>query len=194
MRGNTFSFDRAYTNTATVGLTFAFNKRAAPMARTTPPPEPVAAQPTTVSLPSAPVAAPAPAPALAPPRFERYTLSSTELFAFDSAVLRMPQPKLDETADLMNRNAQINNVTITGYTDRLGSDKYNLKLSQRRADSVKGYLTSKGVGANRLNAVGKGESNPVVICKDKKRADLIKCLEPNRRVEVEQIVVERRVQ
>ena len=127
-------------------------------------------------------------------RFERYTLSSTELFAFDSSVLRMPQPKLDETAELMSCNAQVNNVTISGYTDRLGTDNYNMALSQRRADSVKSFLTNKGINPNRLNAVGKGESNPVVVCNDKKRADLINCLEPNRRVEVDQISVERRVQ
>ena len=96
-----------------------------------------------VIAPLAPTVAPtAPPP---PARFERYTLSSTELFAFDSSVLRMPQPKLDETADLMSRNAQVNNVTISGYTDRLGSDKYNMALSQRRADSVKSFLTNKGI-------------------------------------------------
>ena len=47
---------------------------------------------------------------------------------------------------------------------------------------------------DHLNAIGKGEANPVVECNDKKRADLIKCLEPNRRVEVEQITIEKRVQ
>ncbi|MEG2964603.1 MAG: OmpA family protein, partial [Janthinobacterium sp.] len=56
------------------------------------------------------------------------------------------------------------------------------------------YLVSKGVAANRLTAEGKGSTNPVVTCDNKKRADLIKCLEPNRRVEVEQITIERRVQ
>jgi OOP family OmpA-OmpF porin len=89
----------------------------------------------------------------------------------------------------------VGNVTITGYTDRLGSDKYNQKLSEQRAHAVKQYLVGKGVAAERLNAVGKGEANPLVACDDKKqkRADLIKCLEPNRRVEVEQVTIERRV-
>jgi OOP family OmpA-OmpF porin len=84
-------------------------------------------------------------------------------------------------------------VVITGYTDRLGSDKYNQKLSERRATAVKDYLVGKGVAANRLKAEGKGKANPVVQCNNKKRADLIACLEPNRRVEVEQITIERRV-
>ena len=121
-------------------------------------------------------------------------MSATELFAFDSAKLNPNQPKLDDIANLLNTNTGIDNIVITGYADRIGSAKYNQKLSERRANSVKEYLVAKGVGANRLNAVGKGETNPVVTCNNKKRADLIKCLEPNRRVEVEQITVERRVQ
>ena len=132
-------------------------------------------------------------PAPPPPRLERQTLSAKELFDFDKATLRMPQPKLDEIAEMMKRNPQITNVRITGYTDRLGTDAYNMKLSQRRADAVKNYLTGKGVEPSRLVALGRGESNPVVECNQSKQAELIKCLEPNRRVEVEQITVERRV-
>jgi outer membrane protein OmpA-like peptidoglycan-associated protein len=129
----------------------------------------------------------------APPRrarLERYTLSATELFEFDKATLRMPQPKLDEIAQAMRQDPQIDNVTITGYTDRIGSDAYNLRLSKQRAEAVKAYLVGKGVEARRLEAIGKGEADPVVQCNDKDRAALIKCLEPNRRVEVEQITVE----
>lgn len=128
------------------------------------------------------------------PRFERMTLSAKELFAFDEATLHSPQPRLDEIADALKKNPEIDQVSITGYTDRIGSESYNAKLSQRRADAVKSYLVNrKGVAANRLVAIGKGESNPVVQCHDEKKADLIKCLEPNRRVEVEEIVIERRV-
>ena len=121
-------------------------------------------------------------------------MSATELFGFDSAKLNPTQPKLDEIASLLNNNPGINDVVISGYADRLGSAKYNQKLSERRANAVKDYLVGKGVAANRLKAEGRGQANPVVECHDKKRADLIKCLEPNRRVEVEQITVERRVQ
>lgn len=128
-----------------------------------------------------------------PPRMERYTLSAQELFGFDQATLRGDQPKLDEIAKALRDNVEIGGVMITGHTDRLGSDAYNLKLSQRRADAVKAYLVRAGIAANRLQAVGKGESQPVVQCAQKNQAELIRCLEPNRRVEVEQITIERRV-
>ncbi len=165
-----------------VGLVYRFGGK-------TPAPAPRAEAPAPVA------AAPAPEPVVvAPaPRFEKYTLSATELFAFDSSELRMPQPKLDEIANALSSDMKADNVVITGYTDRLGSDKYNQKLSERRAIAVKSYLTSKGIDANRLKAEGKGEANPVVVCKDKKRSVLIECLAPNRRVEVEQIALERRV-
>jgi OOP family OmpA-OmpF porin len=181
-----FGFSRSNNKYLTVGFNYAFN----------PPPTRPA---------PAPVAAPAPAPApaavvevpVAPPppaRFEKITLSATELFAFDSATLSMPQPKLDDIAAALQADPSINDVDVVGYADRLGSPKYNLKLSERRANAVRDYLVSKGVGGSRLKAYGKGSANPVVTCNNKKRADLIKCLEPNRRVEVEQITVERRVQ
>ena len=122
--------------------------------------------------------------------FERYTLSARELFEFDRSDLRMPQPKLDEIAVALKQNLQVEHVTITGHTDRLGSEAYNQKLSERRAETVKQYLVSKGVDPKRLDAAGRGESQPIVDCKEKSQSALIKCLEPNRRVEVEQITIE----
>lgn len=137
---------------------------------------------------------PPPAASIAPPRFEKMTLSATELFDFDRTTLYLPQPKLDEIAKALIDNPGIGSVRITGYTDRLGTDSYNLRLSEKRAETVKNYLVGKGVPASRLAAIGKGEANPVVQCNDKDRAALIKCLEPNRRVVVEPITVEKRVE
>jgi OOP family OmpA-OmpF porin len=188
IRGNDMPTKKSNNYYLTVGLNYALGKAAPPPPPPAPPAPPVAAEPP----PPPPVVTPPPPPP--PARFEKVTLSATELFGFDSATLNPNQPKLDDIANVLNNNTGVDNVVISGYADRLGSDKYNQKLSERRAIAVKDYLVGKGVAANRLNAVGKGESNPVVTCNNKKRADLIKCLEPNRRVEVEQITVERRVQ
>ncbi|QPI49524.1 OmpA family protein [Massilia antarctica] len=169
----------------TIGLNYAFDKPAAP------PPPPAPPPAVTPPEPSPPPPPPPPPP---PARFEKITLSATGLFAFNSATLNGEQPRLDEIAAALLADPGITDVDISGYADRLGSVKYNLKLSERRANAVRDYLVAKGVDGARLKAYGKGEANPVVSCTDKKRADLIKCLEPNRRVEVEQITIERRVQ
>jgi OOP family OmpA-OmpF porin len=108
--------------------------------------------------------------------------------------LRLPASKLDEVADALRQDPSVTSVQITGYTDRIGPDGYNLKLSQRRAEAVKTYLAGKGIDSGRLSAVGKGKADPVVQCNDRNRAELIKCLEPNRRVVIEQITIERKVQ
>jgi OOP family OmpA-OmpF porin len=120
----------------------------------------------------------------------RQTLAATELFAFDSARLSLPQPKLDDIAAALVRNPAITNVRISGFTDRLGDAAYNRDLSQRRAEAVKAYLIGKGVAADRLIAAGFGEANPVVTCNETSRERLIACLEPNRRVVIEPIVIE----
>src|SRR5205814_3948561 len=86
---------------------------------------------------------PPPPPRAEPQRLERFTISATELFTFDEATLKAPQPRLDEIADVLKRNPQIDRLRITGYTDRLGAESYNLKLSQRRAEAVKRYLIER---------------------------------------------------
>ncbi|MDQ1921046.1 OmpA family protein [Massilia pseudoviolaceinigra] len=180
-----FGFGRSNNKYLTIGLNYAFSKPAPPAPPPTPAPPPAV-------TPPEPVAPPPPPPP--PTRFEKVTLTATELFAFDSATLNVTQTRLDDIAAALQADPSITDVDITGYADRLGSEQYNLKLSERRANAVRDYLVAKGIDGARLKAYGKGEANPLVTCTDKRRADLIKCLEPNRRVEVEQITIERRVQ
>jgi OOP family OmpA-OmpF porin len=186
VRGNPqedkFGFDKSLNKM----VRFGFNYALQPPPRPAPPPAPVIEQP-----------APTPAPTEPPPppaKFEKVTLSATELFGFDSAKLTMPQPRLDDIANVLQQNPTLTDITITGYTDRIGKPKYNQKLSERRANAVREYLIGKGIDGGRLKAVGRGEENPVVTCNQKKRSELIACLAPNRRVEVEQITIEKRVQ
>lgn len=177
--------NRGHVDMVSVGLVYYFGAKA---------PTPVAYVPTPapVMIAQAP-AQPAPPPPPPAPRMEKYTLSATELFAFDSDELSGAQPKLDEVAAALMANTAVAEVAVTGHTDRLGSDRYNQSLSERRANTVKAYLVGKGVSGNRLKAQGRGETNPLVQCSDKNLPALIKCLEPNRRVEIEQITLERRV-
>ena len=177
--------NRGHVDMVSVGLVYYFGAKAVK-----PAPYVAAVEP----LPVAAVVVPVPSMPAPLPRMEKYTLSATELFEFDRSELRGAQPKLDEVASVLtNTTTPLGDIVITGYTDRLGSDKYNQALSERRANAVKIYLTSKGVDSNRLKAQGRGEANPVVECTDKRLPALIKCLEPNRRVEVEQFTVDRRV-
>ena len=81
-------------------------------------------------------------------------------------------------------------VLVTGHTDRIGSQAYNQKLSERRANAVRDYLVSKGVARDKIETLGMGKTQPVpgVVCNQaypKERKALIECLAPNRRVEVE---------
>lgn len=128
------------------------------------------------------------APVVAPEVVSKtFNLSSDVTFAFAKANLK---PEAKATLDgIYSEIAQVNNanVAVAGYTDRIGSDKANLKLSQRRADSVANYLVSKGVAAQNISATGYGEANPVTgtTCDAVKgRKALIACLAPDRRVEI----------
>ena len=139
-----------------------------------------------VQMPAA-KAAPIPAPA-----YEKISLSADVLFKFDryreNDMLPAGRAKLDDVADKINNYIvdTIDHIDLTGHTDRLGSDAYNQRLSERRAKTVKNYLVKKGVDGSKITDKGRGEHEPVVQCKGNKATKkLIRCLQPNRRVDVE---------
>ncbi|MCX4143993.1 MULTISPECIES: OmpA family protein [Paraburkholderia] len=78
----------------------------------------------------------------------------------------------------------IRQLHINGYTDRLGSDAYNQQLSLQRAQTVREYLRNHGVTLP-ITAQGYGKANPLAECPRKKRDELVQCLAPNRRVEID---------
>jgi OOP family OmpA-OmpF porin len=140
-----------------------------------------------------------PAPVAPPPpviQSQKVTYQADALFDFDKAVLKPAgKEKLDDLASKIGAlNLEV--VVATGYTDRIGSDKYNDRLSLRRAQAVKAYLVSKGIEANRIYTEGKGKRDPVTggKCTQKNRKQLIACLAPDRRVEVEVVGTTRQPQ
>jgi OOP family OmpA-OmpF porin len=147
-----------------------------PVAAAAPAPEPAAQ------------AAPQPAPIVSAPPLEKVTLSSDVLFQFDKAELtEAGKAEIDKLAAGLS-DASIDNITVVGHADRIGSDQYNQRLSERRAEAVKNYLQQSKANMQNIAASGKGESEPVTgdDCKNVKGRDrLIKCLQPDRRVEVE---------
>lgn len=147
----------------------------------------------------APKAVEAPAPVQAPPAGPdkpavKADFKAETLFDFDKAVLKPEgQKELDsKIVTGMKEHPEVEMLLVTGHTDRIGSAKYNQKLSERRAAAAKAYLVKQGIAAERIHAVGKGESEPNMEAntKDKCKAvkakkKLIACLQPDRRVTVE---------
>ncbi|HEY1290143.1 MAG TPA: OmpA family protein [Burkholderiales bacterium] len=148
----------------------------------------VAAPPPVAVAPPPP--APTPlvvAPPPQPPVIEQISLSSDVLFQFDKAVLRPEgQKKIDEISDRL-KGANVQQINAIGYADRIGNDKYNQKLSEKRAAAVKDYLAQKGIESSKVRSEGRGESDPVTgdQCKGVRGTKLISCLQPDRRVDIE---------
>lgn len=169
------------------------------------PPVPVAPSapvaPPAVTAPTQPVAPPAaPAAPVAPPApsVQKITLASKALFDFDKAILK-PEGQAILDREIVSRIKEVQKlelVLVTGHTDRLGSQQYNQKLSERRAAAVAAFLAAKGVPKDKIETLGMGKTQPVpgVVCEQKNRKALIVCLQPHRRVEVEvkgEIVIRR---
>lgn len=147
-----------------VGFQFMFGAPTPPppVAKEPPPPPPEAAAP--------PPPPPAPEPCHAPAGFqvdanchivEQKVIVRAVDFEFNSTQLTAPaQQTLDDIAAALQSQPELA-IEIQGYTDSIGSDAYNLHLSQKRAESVKAYLISKGAGASNLTAKGYGKADPI---------------------------------
>jgi outer membrane protein OmpA-like peptidoglycan-associated protein len=124
---------------AGVSMKWSFKKVAAPPPP--PPPPPVAQAPP-------------------PPMKEKIVLRAVH-FDFDKANIRPDaRPILDEAARILKERGDVH-VIVAGHTDSKGSDAYNMKLSNRRAEAVKRYLTDHGIAASRITSEGFGEREPV---------------------------------
>ena len=126
-----------------------------------PAPEPekvVAAEPVAAPAPAPAYVAPAPAPEPAAP--QKLVLEGVN-FDFDKATLRQEDiGSLDNDVATLKTWGDVD-IEVAGHTDSMGSDAYNMKLSQQRAEAVRNFLISRGVAADRLTAKGYGESQPV---------------------------------
>jgi OOP family OmpA-OmpF porin len=148
-----------------------------------PAPQPVAA---TVAEPvAAAVAAPEAAPL---PALVRMALDADTLFDFDKSELRPAgRLALDDFLDKI-KAIEPEMIMAVGFTDRLGSELYNQRLSERRVLAVKTYLVSKGIEPNRVHTEGRGKAQPITKtneCVGVESAAVIACLQPDRRVEIE---------
>lgn len=91
------------------------------------------------------------------------TYPQAELFAFDKAGLSdAGKAYIREHRDELGGDlAKVYSITVIGYTDSTGDAKYNLGLSERRAQAVRDYLVSLGVPADKMRVLGRGENDPI---------------------------------
>jgi outer membrane protein OmpA-like peptidoglycan-associated protein len=153
---------------------------------------------TTVTAPAALPPAPPPPPPVAttpavtppPPTTETLTFSADAWFDFDRSVL-LPAgiTALTNFSEQLKQKTGAYTVVITGHTDSIGTDAYNLSLSQRRANAAKTFLVSKGISATTISTVGKGESSPVASNTNADGTDNPAGRAQNRRVEIKVTVV-----
>lgn len=129
----------------------------------------------------------------AQPTAQKVNIPSDALFAFNKAELNeLGKDNLASFAANAKKLSSLEVVIAVGHADRIGTPAYNQKLSEKRAATVKDFLVSQGIPANKVYTEGKGSTQPVTgkNC-DKfgksKSAKLVDCLAPDRRVELEAV-------
>jgi outer membrane protein OmpA-like peptidoglycan-associated protein len=119
---------------------------------------------------------------------QKMTLRADSLFRFggadNGAMLPAGKVELDALAAHLKTAPAASKLKITGYTDRLGGTAYNRRLSLQRARTVEQYLRGHGVTL-QTKVQGRGSENQKVDCRQTQLDDLVQCLAPNRRVELE---------
>lgn len=149
----------------------------------------IAPKPQPPAPPPAPAAAPKPAPVPPAPKPTcdfTTVLQNEETFDFNKSTLKpAARARLDsEVVAKAAGCAKIDLLLITGHTDRIGSQQYNQKLSEKRGQVVADYLKTKGLAATEV--LGAGKTLPIKSCDDKLPAKQLEaCLAPNRRVVIE---------
>jgi OOP family OmpA-OmpF porin len=144
-----------------------------------PAPTPAAPAAPTPAAPAATPAAPEPARAAPSSVRQAVVIQADALFDFDKSVVRPDGKKaIDEALGKLG-GMDLEMVIATGHTDSVGTDAYNQKLSERRAEAVKAYLVSKGIPSSKVTTIGKGETQPVATNKTKEGR------QKNRRVDIE---------
>ncbi|MEX3762544.1 OmpA family protein [Paraburkholderia phenoliruptrix] len=133
-------------------------------------------------------------PAAAAPQLttpQAVTLRADSLFRFDggndAAMLPAGRRALDAVARRLTTVTALREIRITGYTDRLGENAHNQGLSLQRAQTVARYLRARGV-TSPIAVRGLASANPVAECRQSRRDELVQCLAPNRRVEIELVI------
>jgi OmpA-OmpF porin, OOP family len=115
-----------------------------------------------------------------------FRISMDALFDFDSAVLRADAgPALDELARQLAQTGY-QTLAVVGHADRIGREKYNQQLSERRAKAVRDHLAASGIDGSRIAVSGVGSAQSVTAgrCEGLRGKDRISCLQPDRYTEI----------
>ncbi|HGE6737094.1 TPA: OmpA family protein [Serratia marcescens] len=116
-------------------------------------------------------------------------LDSDTTFAFDGSqmddILPEGRRNLDVlAAEVKGKESKISRIDVVGHADRLGGAEYNYELGLQRANTIKKYLIRSNV-LNKIDIASMGSSKPVLDCRIEKGEELKKCLQPNRRVDIQ---------
>jgi len=122
---------------------------------------------------------------------KKHTLVTAVLFDFDLSLVTDGKQRLDDIVEQLKTWSKVESIQLIGHADRLnetGGERYNMKLSQHRVEFIKEQIVSQGIAAELIQTTAMGDTQPVVNCARQRaqrdRSALIKCLQPNRRVEI----------